>query len=872
MRLLTILFLALLLQFNTLFAQENYKRVKINCNSGDLQELAYSGLTMEGHYDAKNKVFICEISEKEFEMIVSKGFDYEVLVDDLKSFYKNQNEGIDLDNVLKGKNGTNYVTPENFQLGTLAGFLTVDEMLEELDSMHSKYPNLISEREIIGFMPTHENRDIYFIKISDNPELDEEEAEIFYNAMHHAREPASMQQLIFYMWYLLENYETNEEIKYLVDNLEMFFVPCVNPDGYIYNETQDPNGGGMWRKNRRDNGAGSYGVDLNRNYGQMWGYDNFGSSPYPDDDTYRGPSAFSEPESQNIKYFCENRNFSLALNNHTFGNYLIYPWGYDNILTDDSTLFVEYARLLTKQNAFTYGTCFQTLNYNANGGTDDWMYVATDEKDRIISFTPESGLGEDGFWPSINRIEEICAGNMFMNLSLANLALNYANVVNTDMELIGNKDSYFHFNLKNIGLKTPAVYTISIQPLDENMVAVGEAFTTPEMVSLETYIDSISYSLRPDIQNGDEFGFEILMDNGSFVFRDTIYKTFGATQIVYSNNCEIIEDWTTNSWDITDESYFSPEYSITDSPNDDYSSNTNSYITLTNPINFSNVPNSFLTFKARWDIEDGYDYAVLYASTDGGSTWTAMEGAYTNVGSSNQLEGEPLYDGTQSEWITESINLQSLASESSVIFKFVFHSDSNVEGDGFYFDDFQIYGIVTNFVPYISEQQAISTEKNVPVEILLNQITVIDQDNTYPDDFTLTVLQGENYSVENNIITPAAEFMGELSVPIFVSDGIQNSNIYNLNVEVTFVAGIENELLNAKIYPIPAKDYLNFELSEDTESFEYLEIMDLTGRIVYRQNLEGSNKVSINVSSLNSGLYIISLKGTKLANFTFIKE
>ena len=67
------------------------------------------------------------------------------------------------------------------------------------------------------------------------------------------------------MWYLLENYETDTEIKTLVDNTALYFIPIINPDGYIFNESTNPNGGGFWRKNRKDNGNDTFGVDLNRN-------------------------------------------------------------------------------------------------------------------------------------------------------------------------------------------------------------------------------------------------------------------------------------------------------------------------------------------------------------------------------------------------------------------------------------------------------------------------------------------------------------------------------------------------------------------------------------------------------------------------------
>ena len=117
------------------------------------------------------------------------------------------------------------------------------------------------------------------------------EPKLLYNAIHHAREPASLSNIIFYMWYLLERYSIDPEVKYLVDNTQMYFVPCINPDGYIYNENTDPDGGGLWRKNRRNHG-GHYGVDLNRNYGFNWGFNNQGSSSSSQSETYRGDSAF----------------------------------------------------------------------------------------------------------------------------------------------------------------------------------------------------------------------------------------------------------------------------------------------------------------------------------------------------------------------------------------------------------------------------------------------------------------------------------------------------------------------------------------------------------------------------------------------------
>src|SRR4029453_16587448 len=104
----------------------------------------------------------------------------------------------------------------------------------------------------------------------------------------------SMQQLIYYMGYLLENYQNDSLVKNIVDNRELYIIPCLNPDGYLYNELTDPSGGGMWRKNRRDNLDGNFGVDLNRNYDLFWGYDDNGSSPNTFSETYRGIFPASE--------------------------------------------------------------------------------------------------------------------------------------------------------------------------------------------------------------------------------------------------------------------------------------------------------------------------------------------------------------------------------------------------------------------------------------------------------------------------------------------------------------------------------------------------------------------------------------------------
>ncbi len=301
--------------------------------------------------------------------------------------------------------------------GSMGGYFTYEELLEYIDSIHTAYPNIMSTPISIG--QTVEGRDILAYKISDNPEVDEEEPRVLIDWLHHAREPMSIVAPLYYAEWLLDNYGTNELATYLVDNRETWFVPILNIDGYVYNQEIEPNGGGMWRKNKRDNDGneifnpGNDGVALNRNYGYGWGYDNVGSSNDPSAETYRGASAFSEPESEAIRQFCIEKGFKTALNFHTFGDLMIYSEQPDGATFPDHPIFQEYAHDATKPNGYVYGNGTETVQYVSNGDTDSWMYGEQTEKEKIMALTPEIGNEFDYFWAPTSRIAELAQENLY---------------------------------------------------------------------------------------------------------------------------------------------------------------------------------------------------------------------------------------------------------------------------------------------------------------------------------------------------------------------------------------------------------------------------------------------------------------------------
>ncbi len=444
----TLLRISLLLFSIGAFAQSGpYVKVSFTANPSQLKVLLQNGLDFE-NLSKQNGKYVLEASQEELKLIKRFTSENEILINNLEDYYVNR-ANADRNTQQKSAN----TPPPGFSYGTLGSYLNYHEMVASLDSMRKRYPTLISVKASIG--NTLENNPMYVVKISDHPDIEEpQEKQVLYDAMHHAREPQGMMQLIYFMWYILDRYEQNDPIvKYIIDHRELYFIPIVNPDGYLYNQLIEPNGGGMWRKNRSVNADGSSGVDLNRNYSYDWGYDDEGSSPFGTSNTFRGTGPFSEPETQNMRDFVNTKNFKSNLSYHCYGGYLIYPFGAkENYYTQDSDLFVLYADSLTKDNGYFYGTVFETLSYFANGGSCDWMYGDSSHS-KILSFTPEVGFADDGFWPLPSRIVPLAEENIAPNLFLAKYGVNGLDVIVSDTIIVNKTNANININYFSAGLK-----------------------------------------------------------------------------------------------------------------------------------------------------------------------------------------------------------------------------------------------------------------------------------------------------------------------------------------------------------------------------------------------------------------------------------
>lgn len=680
----------LLISFAILFfagysQQENYSRLKIFLDGKDISLLQKTGIEINSGQPAKGWV-VAELSASEIKKVAAAGFRSEVLISDMQNYYASRNIGKNSNELKSAASSSVWPVPAHFEFGSCGGFYTIDQMLAELDEMRTLFPDLISIKQVLSdTITTFEGRSVYYVKISDNPDITENEPEVLYTGMHHAREPIGMQHLIYYMWYLLENYSTNMDVKNVVDNTELYFVPVVNVDGYAYNIAISPWGNGMWRKNRTNVGGGNFGIDINRNYGYMWGYDDQGSSPDPSSDLYRGTGPFSESETRMMKYFCEDHNFGIALNYHSYSNLFLYPWGWTPVPTPDEQVLNAYGSVMTTENNYTMGPANTTI-YPTNGGTDDWMYGEQSTKPKIFSYTPEVGGDGDGFWPITERIIPLCQENMYASFNAARLVGRYGKINDQSSLFIYQDNGYINFDVKRLGMQA-CDFTVSVQPLGSGFASVGQPVTFSGMDILEKRSDSISYQLAQGNHVGDTLSYVLTLDNGYYLVQDTVMRIYGYPYPLFSDKLDSKTNWNGN-WGISTAQYYSPFSSMADSPFGNYGSGTSRNITLTAPVTLGPALLTVLEYRAKWAIEAGYDYVMVRVSDNNGSSWTPLQGRYTRPGGINQPTGQPLYDGME-DWVHEGISLNNWLNK-NVKFQFSLVSDGATEFDGFYFDDFII--------------------------------------------------------------------------------------------------------------------------------------------------------------------------------------
>ncbi|TBM99356.1 DUF5011 domain-containing protein [Hyunsoonleella flava] len=877
--------LCLVALFNVLFifSQQNDapKRISIaNPSQFTIQKIQKAGIDLSCGPRFINNNLELELSYAEIQELQKSGVNYQVLIDDLTTYYSNRNafdlpiaknqlrslkkkpkkqasgsltqKSLSLQNILVGNptqhdecEEINWPVPTNFQLGSMGGCLTVDETLAQLDLMRSLYPNLISVKTDASptGQTTHGNstggttwlgQTVYYVRISDNPDIDEAaEPETLITGMIHAREVNSLMNIMYFMWYILENYDSDPFIKNIVDNQELYFVPIINPDGLRWNEVIAPNGGGLQRKNLRpgvaDNGSTSTsnnvrGIDLNRNFNYYWGFDNSGSSPTQSSNTYRGASAGSEPETQIIQDFVAQHDFKVGVNHHSGLNSIVTSSYNGSLSAADSGREDEYAKIchdLTHYNRYIYGSAPNTLTA-ANGDANDWMLggpavtsggqTSSGSGKDILAFAPENG---DDFWPLPSQITPIAQSAVRTNFLSVLYSGKFAKLHDLNFSAISSTSGNLTFGVEYLG-KTYDDITLTVTPVSSNITSMTSPSTQTGWTKLEQRNLTVSYTLAAGIQPNDEIEFQVTLSNNDFVLYQANYVKYYQSNVLFADNPDATgtSNWSTSggSWGTTSDAY-SGSAAITDSPSGSYSNNENKTITLNSSIDLSGTSQALVQYYAKWDLERNYDLVQIEASTNGGGSWTALCGNYNKPAAGfdtnfhlnkntstfrnhQSTNGDIVYDGdTMDKWVMEEIYINAtentfLLGQSNVQIRFRLKSDSvNREDDltttfdGFTFDDFRVISIETPCVLSIPTAVATNNVTETGASITWDNIPSSIYDLRYREVGT------QNWNDVNGLSTPNYDITGlanltDYEVQVRANCGA-NSSAYSSSITFT---------------------------------------------------------------------------------------
>jgi carboxypeptidase T len=358
------------------------------------------------------------------------------------------------------------LAPQRFQLPEelLKTFPSADssyhdygEMEAELEQAAYDHPDIVS---LFSLGLSYEGRTIWGVKISDNVGTDEDEPEVLLNFHQHAREHLAVEQGLYVLHMLTDEYGVDSRVTGLVDNREIWLVFDVNPDGGEYDIATGSYR--SWRKNRQPNAGSTYiGTDLNRNWSYNWGCCG-GSSGSPSSETYRGASPFSAPETAVVRDFADSRvvggvqQIKANIDFHTYGELVLWPYGYTytdvpaDMTQDDHDVFVALGRAMAGSNGYTPQQSSDL--YITDGDINDWFYGVYGVFTYCFEMYPVSS--SPGFYPPDEVIPTETARNRSAILYLLEKAA-------CPYGMIGKQDQYCGDSTAN---DTAAALTSSPNP------------------------------------------------------------------------------------------------------------------------------------------------------------------------------------------------------------------------------------------------------------------------------------------------------------------------------------------------------------------------------------------------------------------------
>lgn len=574
-------------------------------------------------------------TDAEQALLAQNGFEFEVQIEDLASFYAERAR----------------LSQSRNSVGSMGGFRTLAEIHQEMDRLAAAHPTLVSPKFSIG--QTIQGREIYAMRMSTTPgSHDPAKPVAWFDAIHHAREPMSGESLLQFANHLATNYGVDGDVTRIIETRNVLFIPCVNPDGYEYNRQTNPNGGGLWRKNRR----GGFGVDLNRNYDWEWGSQWNGSSGNQGSETYRGSAPFSEPETQAIRDLLAVQTPHMSVSAHTYSDLWIYPWGYDTVFTSEDQQFRNWSQEQTAENGWVYGTAWEVL-YTANGVSDDYHYG----EHGTYAFTPEIGNNGDGFWPDPNRIPALTADSIPPYMLVAQWTGSWADLVDLSWsEISGNGDAYPEPGeswavqpvVRNYGAIT-LLGTATLGSSNPLITVVGSGSNMNIGQQATQALSAFTVDFDAALEIGELYSLDLVLDYEGYADQQSIDFQLGRPRILFADDMQSDTGWSTNnntnwSWERANPQQTSTGGQIAQPNNDNPNgSGTLAWVTgaaagssagtndvdgtaiLTSPRfaagEFDRVELEYARWFANLPGNAQDDVMLVEVSNDDGASWTQLE-------------------------------------------------------------------------------------------------------------------------------------------------------------------------------------------------------------------------------------------------------
>lgn len=680
------------MNFGLLFPK--YHLVKIYYeNDQEFNKILSLNLDLESAVNLKGEIDII-VNDYEKDKISQSGLRYIVLINDYENYLASK--------IVEQQEKTIENAPLGFSFGSMGGFYTLDEIYQEFDKLSKNY-NYFVEIDTIGFSWEKNPIIAYCFGSSDT-----NKPEVLLTALHHSREPATVTTLVYFLQTLFTKAkEGDPESNYLLDNRRIWVIPVLNPDGYLYNQKRYPKGGGLWRKNRRPINDSTYGVDLNRNYGpyDFWNANNNGSSTNPLNETYRGPAPFSEPEISALRDFCYSRKFLLALNYHTYGGMLIYPYSALPFETPDSNWYRSFGMYIQQINSYYFGTDKQTVGYPTRGSSDDWFYVTDSTKGKVLAFSPEASYQFDGFWPDKSRIIPIAQENY-------PLILNFLWSAGVNIKLT---DYFYDFDTtRKIGFLKLEFQNLGISPSNNllpvriNSISNNYFFDTTLFIERLEPVSKTNFEIQipvpnENFTNGSKINFVVSVLQDGINRNDTIGVTLYEYQIVNLKDSSYW-DFSNSKWGFEINSETN-SILLCDSPYKNYKDSLDNFLNLNRPIR-ANGMNVELELVSRWSIEPFYDFAKIELSTNNGKDWISLRFKRSTIASGNQYGKQKLgefgFAGYFNSWTRQIVNLKDYLGK-DVLFRLSVLSDRAKNSNGWDIKEIILRNFpMVNFKNYIN--------------------------------------------------------------------------------------------------------------------------------------------------------------------------